>query len=286
MLRRLIGEDVELVTVLSPTLRRVYADAGQLEQVIMNFAVNARDAMPRGGKLTIETANVDLDDTYARRHTTVQPGSYVMIAVSDTGAGMSGETLAHMFEPFFTTKERGKGTGLGLAMVYGIVKQSGGSVWVYSEVGKGTTFKIYLPVVEEGAAVEPTPAEPVSLTGSETVLLVEDDKSVRALSRSILERFGYTVLEAGSGQEGLDVARQYPLPIHLVLTDVVMPGMGGTDLASQLETLRPGVRVLYMSGYTDDAIFRHGLLEKGRAFLQKPFTPEALARKVREALGG
>jgi CheY-like chemotaxis protein len=242
--------------------------------------------MPRGGKLTIETANVELDDAYARRHATVRPGSYVMIAVSDTGVGMSGETLAHMFEPFFTTKERGKGTGLGLATVYGIVKQSGGTVWVYSEVGKGTTFKIYLPVVEEGVAVEPTPAEPVSLAGWETVLLVEDEKSVRALSRSILESYGYTVLEAGSGQEGLDAARQYPLPIHLVLTDVVMPEMGGTDLASQLETLRPGVRVLYMSGYTDDAIFRHGLLEKGRAFLQKPFTPETLARKVREALAG
>jgi PAS domain S-box-containing protein len=286
MLHRLIGEDVALVTAFSPALHRVYADAGQLEQVIMNLAVNARDAMPRGGKLTIETANVDLDDTYARRHTTVRPGSYAMIAVSDTGAGMSDETLAHMFEPFFTTKERGKGTGLGLATVYGIVKQSGGSVWVYSEVGKGTTFKIYLPVVEEGVAVEPTPAEPVSLAGSETVLLVEDEKSVRALSRSILERYGYTVLEAGSGKEGLEVARQFPLPIHLVLTDVVMPEMGGTDLASQLETLRPGVRVLYMSGYTDDAIFRHGLLTKGRSFLQKPFTPEALARKVREALRG
>jgi two-component system cell cycle sensor histidine kinase/response regulator CckA len=286
MLRRLIGEDVELVTVLSPGLRRVSADAGQLGQVIMNLAVNARDAMPRGGKLTIETANVDLDDTYARRHATVRPGSYVMIAVSDTGAGMSDETLAHMFEPFFTTKERGKGTGLGLATVYGIVKQSGGSVWVYSEVGKGTTFKIYLPVVEEDVDAEPIPAEPVSLAGSETVLLVEDEQSVRALSRSILERYGYTVLEAGSGKEGLEAARDYPLPIHLVLTDVVMPEMGGTDLASQLETLRPGVRVLYMSGYTDDAIFRHGLLTRGRSFLQKPFTPEGLARKVREALRG
>jgi two-component system, cell cycle sensor histidine kinase and response regulator CckA len=288
MLRRLIGEDVQIVTVLDPALRRVFADAGQLEQVIMNLAVNARDAMPRGGKLTIETANVELDEVYARQHGPVKAGSYVMIAVSDTGVGMNSDTLAHMFEPFFTTKERGKGTGLGLATVYGIVKQSGGYIWVYSEVGKGTTFKTYLPLVEEGedAATVPAVEPAAALAGSETVLLVEDEESVRSLSRSILKRYGYTVLEAGSGKDGLDVARNYPLPIHLLLTDVVMPEMGGTDLASRLETLRPGVRVLYMSGYTDDAVFRHGLLEKGRVFLQKPFTPENLARKVREALAG
>jgi PAS domain S-box-containing protein len=287
MLGRLIGEDVELVTVLDSALNRVFADAGQLEQVIMNLAVNARDAMPRGGRLTIETANVEIDEAYARLHATVRPGSYVMIAVSDTGVGMNGETLAHMFEPFFTTKGRGKGTGLGLATVYGIVKQSGGSVWVYSEVGKGTTFKIYLPLVEEGGEAEPVPAaEPASLVGSETVLLVEDEEPVRALSRSILESYGYTVLEAASGKDGLDVAGHYPRPIHLVLTDVVMPEMGGSDMASRLEALRPGVCVLYMSGYTDDAVFRNELLEKGRVFLQKPFTPETLARKVREALGG
>jgi PAS domain S-box-containing protein len=287
MLRRLIGEDVELVTVLDPALHRVFADAGQLEQVIMNLAVNARDAMPRGGRLTIETANVELDEAYARLHATVRPGSYVMIAVSDTGVGMNGETLACIFEPFFTTKGLGKGTGLGLATVYGIIKQSGGYVWVYSEVGKGTTFKIYLPLVEEGGEAEPVPAaEPDALHGSETVLLVEDEQSVRTLSRSILEGYGYTVLEAASGKEGLEVARNYPLPIHLVLTDVVMPEMGGSDMASRLEALRPGVRVLYMSGYTDDAVFRHGLLEKGRVFLQKPFTPGTLARKVREVLGG
>ena len=285
MLRRLIGEDVQLVTVLSPALRRVNADAGQLEQVIVNLAVNARDAMPRGGRLTIETANVELDEACSSRHATVQPGSYVMIAVSDTGVGMNGETLAHMFEPFFTTKERGKGTGLGLATVYGIVKQSGGSVWVYSEVGKGTTFKIYLPRAEEGARAEPVPAaEPVSLAGSETVLLVEDEESVRALSCTILKSFGYTVLEAASGKEGLEVARAYPQPIHLLLTDVVMPEMGGSDLASRLEALRPELRVLYISGFTDDAVFRNGLLEKERVFLQKPFTPETLAGKVREAL--
>jgi PAS domain S-box-containing protein len=286
MLGRLIGEDVTLATVLDPALRRVRADAGQVEQVIMNLAVNARDAMPRGGRMTIETANVELDEAYASQHATVRPGSYVMFAVSDNGAGMDAETLSRMFEPFFTTKGQGKGTGLGLATVYGIVKQSGGYIWAYSEVGKGTTFKIYLPRVEEGSDAEPVPAaEPVSLVGSETVLLVEDEKSVRTLSRSILETYGYTVLEAGSGKEGLDVARDYPQPIHLLLSDIVMPEMGGLDLASRLEVLRPGLRVLYMSGYTDDAVFRHGFLEKGRVFLQKPFTPETLARKVREALG-
>ncbi len=287
MLRRLIGEDVALVTVLSPALRHVFGDAGQLGQVIMNLAVNARDAMPRGGRLTIETANVELDEAYAHEHVTVRPGSYVMIAISDDGGGMTAETLAHMFEPFFTTKGLGKGTGLGLATVYGIVKQSGGYIWVYSEVGKGTTFKVYLPPAGEVADAEPVPAsEPISLDGSETVFLVEDEESVRALSRSVLKRHGYTVLEAASGKAALDVARQYPLPIHLLLTDVVMPEMGGSDLASQLEALRPGMRVLYMSGYTDDTVFRHGILEKGRAFLQKPFTPDTLARKVREALGG
>ncbi len=286
MLRRLIGEDVQLTTVLDPALRRVFVDAGQLEQVIMNLAVNARDAMPSGGKLTIETANVELDEAYARQHVTVRPGRYVMIAVSDTGIGMNDETRAHIFEPFFTTKGPGKGTGLGLAMVYGIVKQSGGYIWAYSEVGMGTSFKIYLPLIKEGAEAEPVPAaEPTALHGSETVLLVEDEQSVRRLSRSILEDHGYTVLEAASGKDGLDVARRYLLPIHLLLTDVVMPEMGGPDLAFRLKALRPGLRTLYMSGYTDDAVFRHGLLEKGSVFLQKPFTPKTLARKVREALG-
>ena len=286
MLTRLIGEDIQIATVLDPILHRVFADAGQLEQVIMNLAVNARDAMPRGGSLTIETANVELDEAYALVHAPARAGSYVMIAVSDTGVGMNADTLAHMFEPFFTTKERGKGTGLGLATVYGIVKQSGGYIWVYSEIGKGTTFKMYLPIAERDVEAEPvSTALSVPLLGSETVLLVEDEDSVRALCRSILKSCGYTVLEAGSGQEGLDVAQRYPLPIHLLLTDVVMPEMGGTDLASRLSVHRSGVRVLYMSGYTDDAIFRQGLLEKGQVFLQKPFTPENLARKVREALG-
>ena len=285
MLHRLIGEDIALVTVLDPGLRRVWADAGQLEQVVMNLAVNARDAMPRGGKLTIETANVELDEAYARKHVTVRPGSFVMLAVSDSGTGMDLETLSKIFEPFFTTKETGKGTGLGLSTVYGIVKQSGGHVWVYSEPGKGTTFKIYLPPSAEGLSPEHVPlVGTLSLRGSETVLLVEDEQSVRALTRVILENHGYTVLEAASGEKALKIVRDFDGPIHLVLTDVVMPSMGGSTLVSHVETLRPGIKVLYMSGYTDDAVVRHGHLDQGRAFLQKPFTPEGLARKVREAL--
>jgi PAS domain S-box-containing protein len=285
MLGRLIGEDITLVTALDPGLRRVWADAGQLEQVIMNLAVNARDAMPQGGKLTIETANVELDDAYARQHVTVRPGSFVMLAVSDNGTGMDAATLSRVFEPFFTTKERGRGTGLGLATVYGIVKQSGGHVWAYSEPGKGTSFKVYLPPAAEGLSPEEVPeAGTASLQGSETVLLVEDEESVRALSRVILENNGYTVLEAGSGDEALEIVRNFGGTIDLVLTDVVMPSMPGSTLVSSLETLRPGIKVLYMSGYTDDAVFRHGHLDRGRAFLQKPFTPDVLARKVREAL--
>ncbi|HTD71386.1 MAG TPA: PAS domain S-box protein [Gemmatimonadales bacterium] len=286
MLRRLLGEDVELGTRLAPTTGRVKADPGQLEQVIMNLAVNARDAMPNGGKLTLETGNVDLDEAYAADHYPARAGPFVLLAVSDTGIGMSEETQAHMFEPFFTTKEKGKGTGLGLATVYGIIKQSGGFIWVYSEVGHGTTFKLYLPRVEELAerASQPVQAPARAARGTETVLVVEDEAPVRSVARQVLERHGYTVLEAPSAEAALDITTRYSGTIHLLLTDVVMPGLNGRELASRLATLRPDARVIFMSGYTDDAVTRHGVLEPGSAYVQKPFTPDAIARKVREVL--
>jgi two-component system cell cycle sensor histidine kinase/response regulator CckA len=285
LLGRLIGEDVQLATALAHDVGRVRADPGQLEQVIVNLAVNARDAMPAGGKLTIETRNVDLDAAYAAEHRTVVPGPYVVIAVSDTGTGMSTETQSHIFEPFFTTKEVGKGTGLGLATVYGIVKQSGGSIWVYSELGHGTTIKVYLPRVDEPPEPLAAPglANPERLRGTETILLVEDEPAVRAVARQILARQGYTVLEAPDGPAALAMFAGGGR-VDLILTDVVMPGMSGRTLADQLATRWPGVRVLYMSGYTDDAIVRHGMLEPGLAYLQKPFRPDALVRKVREVL--
>ena len=285
LLRRLIEEDVQLVTLLDPSVARVRVDPGQLEQVIMNLVVNARDAMPGGGKLTIETANTSLDEAYARQHVTVHPGSYVMVSVSDTGIGMDAETQAHIFEPFFTTKEKGKGTGLGLSTVYGIVKQSGGNIWVYSEPGKGTTFKVYFPRVDEIAAEGvPHSADSLPGVGTETILLVEDELSIRALAKRVLEERGYRVLEAGSGKDALERIRGEEGQIHLLLTDLVMPDMGGTELASRLEDKHPTIRVLFMSGYTDDGVVRNGLLGPGRAFLQKPFTPTILARKVREIL--
>src|SRR5689334_16558469 len=286
MLGRLLGEDVELATRLATDTGRVKADPGQLEQVLMNLAVNARDAMPHGGKLTLETSNVDLSEGYAADHYPAQPGPYVMIAVTDTGTGMSEETQAHMFEPFFTTKEKGKGTGLGLATVYGIIKQSGGFIWVYSELGQGTTFKIYLPRVQESANVakEQAPAPARAAHGTETVLLAEDEAPVRAVARQVLERHGYTVLEAPSAEAALDIAARYSGAIHLLLTDVIMPGLSGRELANRLADLRPEARVIFMSGYTDDAVTRHGVLEPGLAYLQKPFTPDTLGQKVREVL--
>jgi len=284
LLRRLIGEDIQLVAKLGSGLGSVKADPGQIEQVIMNLAVNARDAMPAGGQLTIETANVEMDEAYVRGHPLAQPGRYVMLAVSDTGTGMDEQTKAHIFEPFFTTKELGKGTGLGLATVYGIVKQSGGFIWLYSEPGHGTSFKIYMPRVDESAE-RATPAAAAPLPrGTETILVVEDAPAVRAVTRQVLERQGYTVLEAPNGGAALVLATKHHGPIHLLLTDVVMPGVNGRQLAEQLARPRPDMMVLFTSGYTDDSVVRHGVLESGIAYLQKPFTPDGVARKVREVL--
>jgi PAS domain S-box-containing protein len=287
MLRRLLGADIELVTILESRLKPVKADPGQIDQVILNLAINARDAMPKGGKLTIETANVYLDDTYVRQRVGVTAGLYMMLAVSDTGIGMDKETQSRIFEPFFTTKEPGKGTGLGLAMVHGIVNQSGGSIWVYSEVGKGTTFKVYLPqVIEAPASASPHQDSTESYGGSETILLVEDEDMVRELAHRVLLQNGYKILEAHQGEEAIQICEQYQAPIHLLLTDVVMPGkINGPQLAEQLVLQYPEVKILYMSGYTDKAIINHGLLGSDIPFLQKPFTPNALRRKVREVLG-
>jgi len=287
MLRRLIGEDVELRFVAKASRAAVLADPGQLEQVIVNLVVNARDAMPRGGKLTIETATVDLDAGYAWEHGTVEPGRYVMLAVTDTGVGIDRAAQARLFEPFFTTKEFGKGTGLGLATVYGIVKQSGGYIWVYSEPGQGATFKVYLPRVEPAGEPVAAPQPPArALGGTETILLAEDEAAVRTLARRILEKHGYKLLLAATGRDGVQVAEQHAAPIDLLVTDVVMPEMGGRELAQRLTARQPGLKVLYLSGYTDDAIVHHGVLDAGVAFLQKPFKPDDLVRKIRAVLDG
>jgi two-component system cell cycle sensor histidine kinase/response regulator CckA len=286
MLRRLIGEDIEILIDLNPALGPVKADPGQIEQVILNLAVNARDAMPRGGQLTIETANVDLDEAYARQHVDVAAGPYVMLAISDTGIGLDSEIQSHMFEPFFTTKGPGQGTGLGLTTVYGIVNQSSGHIWVYSEPDHGATFKIYLPRAEAPAeSVKRDQVLTGTAHGSETILLVEDEDTVRELARRALLKQGYTVLEARSGAEAIQVCDQHPAPIHALVTDVVMPGgMSGPNLAERLLVLRPEMKVLYISGYTDDAIVHHGILDRGTNLLQKPFVSNTLVRKVREVL--
>jgi PAS domain S-box-containing protein len=284
MLRRLIGENIELSARVSGDPGSVRADVGQLEQIIMNLVVNARDAMPQGGKITIETANVVLDDIYARAHLAVVPGPYVLLAVSDTGVGMTPEVQARIFEPFFTTKPKDRGTGLGLATIYGIVKQNNGNIWVQSEPGKGTTFKVYLPRVDDlPESVTPWSQSGVQ-GGHETVLLVEDDERVRTLARTVLTRKGYIVIEASDGEEALRIAAQHAGDLDLLLTDVVMPGMSGRLLAQQFSELYAEVPVLYMSGYTDDAIVHHGVLISGVSFLQKPFTPATLARAVRDVL--
>jgi len=284
MLRRLIGEDIELATVLMPTLSAVKADPGQIEQVIMNLAVNARDAMPLGGKLTIETSETDVGATQSGVGPPLEPGRYVTISISDTGTGMPPDVRARVFEPFFTTKGVGKGTGLGLAVAHGIVKQSGGTIDVYSEVGVGTTFKIRLPALRQAAAAQTEQTSAATSTGTETLLLVEDDENVREFVAVALESFGYSILTAADGKAAVQMYANRKAPIDLVVTDVVMPEMSGRVLAETLQAKNPGQKVLFLSGYTDDAVVRHGILQANVAFLQKPFTPEALARKVREVL--
>jgi PAS domain S-box-containing protein len=284
--RRILGEDVELFTLLDPALGAIQADPGQLGQVIMNLAMNSRDAMPRGGRLTIETENVNLDEAYASEHLEVIPGNYVMLTVSDTGMGMDGATQARIFEPFFTTKDSGKGTGLGLSTVYGIVKQTGGHIWVYSEPGQGTTFKIYLPQVEEAAVpIQPTPVPAESLKGQETILVVEDEESLRTVICKTLRSYGHTVLEAHHGGEAILISARHRGPIHLVLTDVVMPGINGLELIERLASLGRKMQVLFMSGYTEDIAALQGLSTAGAPFIEKPFKPTSLVQKVREVLG-
>jgi len=285
LLPRLIGEDIELVISAAKDLGAIRADASQMEQVIMNLAVNSRDAMPSGGRLVIETRNADLDDAYTAAHPIVRAGKYVLLAVSDTGTGMNEETQAHIFEPFFTTKEQGKGTGLGLATVYGVVKQSGGFIWVYSEVGKGTSFKIYLPRVEQEAEKAPTALNASETPrGTETVLLAEDEQDVRDVAREFLESGGYTVLEACNGADALRVAGSYTSAIDLLVTDMVMPGMTGQELAGRLQQKHAGIRVIYMSGYSEHAAAEAAQGDSSLRLLSKPFSRTAILRLVRQTL--
>ncbi|HEY2016910.1 MAG TPA: PAS domain S-box protein, partial [Bryobacteraceae bacterium] len=284
MLRRLIGEDVQLVLNPAPSLGNMRADPIHVEQAIVNLVVNARDAMPTGGRITIETANVHLDKDYSQTHLGVRPGEFIMIAVSDTGHGMDSETRRHIFEPFFTTKERGKGTGLGLATVYGMVKQSGGDIWVYSEVGQGSTFKLYFPKVSEPVAESAVNVSAPPARSSGTVLVVEDEAAVRELTAKIMRQLGYTVLVAAGGAEAIEISRGHAGHIALLLTDVVMPNMSGRQLADILKETRPEMRVLYLSGYTENTVVHHGVLEEGVDFLPKPFSREVLAKKIRQIL--
>ncbi|HXS94184.1 MAG TPA: PAS domain S-box protein [Candidatus Limnocylindrales bacterium] len=287
MLQRLIGEDIELKLVLSSDTGNIKADPNAVEQAIVNLAVNARDAMPLGGRLTVETGNVELDENYAKSHMGVTPGEFVMIAVSDTGVGMDAATKRRIFEPFFTTKEKGKGTGLGLATVYGIVKQTGGDIWVYSEPGQGTTFKLYFPRVHSTAGESPEGGESSEDESgpSATLLLVEDEQSVRDLTVKMLQRLGYRVLVAAGGAEAVEISRSYAGTIALLVTDVVMPGMSGRQVADALQAARPDLKVLYLSGYTEDTVVHHGVLDAGVEFLPKPFSREALGKKIRSVLG-
>jgi hypothetical protein len=285
MLQRVIGEDIELVLHLEAGVGNIRADPGHVEQAIVNLAVNARDAMPLGGRLTIETSDVVLDENYARTHMGVKPGDFTMIAVSDSGTGMDAETRRRIFEPFFTTKEKGKGTGLGLATVYGMVKQTGGDIWVYSELGQGTTFKLYFPRVAEAVSDSGGgEAAAARRSGGETILVVEDEKAVRDLTVRILQQLGYTILTAGNGEEALEISRAHAGAIDLLLTDVVMPNMSGRQLADNLQAGRPDTKVLYLSGYTENTVVHHGVLDAGVDFLPKPYSRENLARKLREVL--